>query len=73
MKPREYWAHYVAVHGGPTKVAERLKIPFSTIAAVSNGTRGIGKDLANRLHQADPMLDPKVLIWITADKSKAAA
>lgn len=73
MTPREYWAHYVQVHGGPSKVAVRLGIPFPTIAAVTNGTRGIGKELARRLHQADPMLDPKVLVWVTPDKSKAAA
>lgn len=72
MKPREYWTHYVEVNGGPTKVAEKLGIPFSTIAAVSNGTRGIGRDIAQRMAEADPMLDPKVLVWVTSDKSKVA-
>jgi plasmid maintenance system antidote protein VapI len=71
MDPRAYWAHYVDVNGGPARVSERLGIPFSTIAAVSNGTRGIGKDLAQRLHQADPMLDPKTLVWVTRNKAAA--
>lgn len=72
MTPNQYWEHYVEVNGGPTRVSERLGIPFPTIAAVCNGTRGIGKNLATRMHQADPMLDPKVLVWVSA-KRKAVA
>jgi plasmid maintenance system antidote protein VapI len=72
MTPREYWAHYVEANGGPTKVAERLGIPFPTIAAVCNGQRGIGKGLAQRMNQADPMLDASVLVWVAADRSQAA-
>lgn len=71
MTPHQYWANYIEANGGPTRVAERLGIPFSTIANVSNGTRGIGKGLATRLNKADPSLDPKVLVWVTA-RAKAA-
>jgi len=73
MTPREYWSHYVEVNGGPARVAERLNIPLSTIAGVCNGSRGIGRQLAERMAEADPMLDPKTLIWVTADKSDQAA
>lgn len=72
MTPHQYWAHYIEVHGGPARVSERLRIPYSTIANVCNGTRGIGKSLASRMNQADPLLDPKVLVWVTASKAKAA-
>lgn len=55
--PRAYWAHYVEQNGGPTGVAARLGIPYSTIAAVCNGNRGIGRKLAVRMAKADPLLD----------------
>lgn len=67
MTPREYFAHYVEQNGGPTRVAERLGIPFPTIAAVCNGQRGIGRRLAERMAQADPLLDPKTLVWVKAE------
>lgn len=62
--PRLYWQEYVDRVGGPTKVAEKLGIPYSTIAGVSNGSRGIGHDLADRMAKADPDLDPMVLVWV---------
>lgn len=72
MTPREYWTHYVDRHGGPAKVAERLSIPYPTIASVSNGSRGIGRRLADRMVAADPLLDRDQLVWVTAERDKAA-
>jgi hypothetical protein len=66
MDARKYWADYVDSKGGPTKVAEALSIPFQTIAAVCNGTRGIGRNLASRIAAADPSLDKRVLVWVRA-------
>jgi plasmid maintenance system antidote protein VapI len=71
MTPREYWNHYVERQGGPVKVAEALKIPYSTIAGVCNGSRGIGRKLADRMVAADPLLDRDVLVWVTAEKAAA--
>lgn len=72
MKPREYWAHYVDVNGGPTRVSEKLEIPFSTIAAICNGARGIGRRTARRMVKADPLLDEKTLIFVEAVEKQAA-
>lgn len=62
--PRAYWQSYVDRLGGPSRVAEKLGIPYSTIAGVCNGSRGIGHALAGRMSEADQELDPMVLIWV---------
>lgn len=64
MDARTYWTEYVDRHGGPARVAERLSIPFPTIASVCNGSRGIGRNLAERMAGADPELDRNVLVWV---------
>ena len=66
MTPRDYWNHYVEQHGGPTGVAARLAIPYSTIAGVCNGSRGIGRRLALRMASVDPMLDAGKLALVDA-------
>jgi hypothetical protein len=68
MDARSYWNHYVEVHGGPAGVAGHLDIPYSTIAGVCNGSRGIGRHLAKRMAERDPLLDEKTLIWVVAEK-----
>lgn len=70
MDARAYWAHYVDSHGGIPQTAEALGIPYSTIAGICNGSRGIGRALARRLAQADPMLDERKLVWVTATKPR---
>lgn len=73
MDARAYWNSYVERNDGPTAVAARLGIPYPTIAAVCNGSRGIGRSLASRMAKADPMLDSRVLVWVEAvPKEKAA-
>lgn len=62
--PREVWTQYVARKGGATAVAAALGIPYSTIAGVCNGSRGIGRSLARRMAAADPDLDESVLVWV---------
>ncbi|MFT3806081.1 hypothetical protein [Arenimonas sp.] len=69
MTPREYWNTYVERNGGPAKVSELTGVPLSTIAGVCNGSRGIGRRLAQRLAAADPMLDYKTLVWVTAKEA----
>lgn len=66
MTPRAYWQNYVEQHGGPVGAAERLCIPYPTIASVCNGRRGIGRRLAERMGAADPSLDVSVLVWVRA-------
>jgi hypothetical protein len=73
MNARDYWNGYVEKHGGPVQTAARLRLPYSSIACICNGTRGIGRDLAKRMAEADSTLDPSILIWVTkTDSSKAA-
>jgi hypothetical protein len=77
MSPRTYWKHYIDAAGGIPAVVDRLGIPYSTIAAVTNGWRGIGHKLAQRMVEADPSLDASVLVWVrplrdAAEKQKAA-
>ena len=67
MDARTYWNAYVDRHEGPAAVAQRLGIPYSTIAAVCNGSRGIGKKLAQRMADKDRDLDPKVLVLVLAE------
>jgi plasmid maintenance system antidote protein VapI len=71
MNPRAYWNFYVVTHGGASVVARRLGIPYSTIAGVCNGSRGIGPRLAKRIHEAEPLLDPSQLVWVKAEKQYA--
>lgn len=73
MTPREYWSKYVAEHGGPKGVAERTRIPYSTIAGVCNGSRGIGDRLLKRLCEADSELDEHMLVWVRPLKNDAEA
>lgn len=68
MDARTYWDDYVSRHQGAAAVAQRLDIPYSTIAAVCNGHRGIGKKLAQRMASKDSSLDPQVLVWVVAHK-----
>lgn len=73
MNARAYWNHYVEQHGGPVGVAAKLGIPYSTIAGICNGSRGIGRATAQRMVDADPALDRAVLIWVTADPEASGA
>jgi len=66
MDARAYWNSYVERHGGPTGVSAKLGIPYPTIASVCNGSRGIGRLLAKRMAEADPLLDGRVLVWVEA-------
>lgn len=64
MNARVFWTHYVEQYGGPAGVAAHLGIPYSTIAGICNGSRGIGHALASRMAQADPVLDATRLVWV---------
>lgn len=68
---RAYWSLYVEKHGGPAGTAKHLRIPYSTIAGVCNGSRGIGRSLARRMHMEDPLLDLDTLVWVAAEKKTA--
>lgn len=71
--PRDYWNHYVEQNGGPVGVAARLGIPYSTIAGVCNGSRGIGRRLALRMASADPLLDAGKLALVDSIQPSSEA
>jgi plasmid maintenance system antidote protein VapI len=73
MDARAYWDHYVERHHGAVAVAALLDLPYSTVASICNGSRGIGRDLARRISDKEPLLDENVLIWVTAEKKRKAA
>lgn len=64
MEARSYWYDYVRERGGRIATADHLSLPYSTVAGICNGSRGIGRDLAERMAQADPLLDANILIWV---------
>lgn len=72
--PRMYWDEYVHRNGGPAGVSAKLSVPYSTIAGICNGSRGIGRALAERMADADAELDARVLVWVRrVDTDKQAA
>lgn len=72
MTPRTYWNKYVKRQGGAAPTATALGIPYSTIAGICNGSRGIGRVLAKRMSAADKSLDESVLIWVQAMPVKSS-
>lgn len=72
MDPRVYWNGYVERCGGIQAAAERLCTPYSTIACICNGSRGIGRKLARRFAEVDESLDENVLVWVTPSTTEAA-
>jgi plasmid maintenance system antidote protein VapI len=69
--PRMYWDEYVHRNGGPAGVSAKLSVPYSTIAGICNGSRGIGRSLAKRMAERDPELDESILIWVESIKAIA--
>lgn len=68
MAPKTYWNAYAKKHGGPSGLSRRLGIPYSTLAGICNGSRGIGRRLAQRMAAADPDLDVTILVWVNASR-----
>lgn len=65
MDARKHLADYVDEIGGKPAAAKALGVPYSTIAAICNGTRGVGKDLAKRMADSSAgRLRAEILIWI---------
>lgn len=73
MTPRDYLRAYIDRHGGVPATAERLGMPYSSLAAISNGTRGVSPKTAKRMASADPLLDANRLVWIRPIPRTSAA
>jgi len=70
MDPRKHLRDYVEELGGRPAAADALGIPYSTMAAICNGTRGVGKELAQRMADASGgRLRAELLIWIEPNRS----
>lgn len=76
MDPRDYLRAYIEAKGGIAATASHLGMPYSTLAAINNGTRGVSPKTAKRMAQADPLLEANRLVWIRptkrAESSEAA-
>lgn len=68
---RAYFRAYID-RRGVVGSAEHLGVAYSTLAGICNGSRGIGRGLAQRLADADPELDAGVLVWVRPTKEKEA-
>lgn len=74
MDPREPLIAFINTFEGRPQAAEKLGIPYSTLAAICNGTRGVGKDLAQRLEErSGGALKAEQLIWIRPITDREAA
>jgi hypothetical protein len=65
---RAYFTDYVRRQGGLYAAAKKLKTPYSSLAAIANGGRGIGYALADRFCRADRTLDASLLVWVRPTK-----
>ena len=77
MNPRDYLSAYITQNEGLAATAAKLGMPYSTLAAINNGTRGISPKTARKMAAADPLLDANRLVWIRpihkgASESEAA-
>ena len=72
MTPRDYLNEYIGRHGSIGAAAEHLGIAYSTLAGICNGSRGVGRKLAQRMTAADPLLDANRLVWIRPTKPAPA-
>lgn len=70
MNPRTYWNAYVERVGGLPKLSCESGIPYSTLAGINNGFRGVGRELAQRLVNFDPLLDKGILLQIQAIRAR---
>lgn len=70
MEPRAYWNAYIERVGGLPKLAAESGIPYSTLAGINNGFRGVGRELAQRLVDFDPLLDKGLLLQIEAVRAR---
>lgn len=73
MTPREYWSLYVKENGGAKGVSAKLDLPYSTVAGICNGSRGIGRDVARRMKKKDPLLDESLLVLVASNQSESRA
>lgn len=73
MTPRDYLNAYIDRHGGVPATASHLGMPYPTLAAIQNGTRGISPKTAQKMAKADPLLDANKLVWIRPTKHAKAS
>lgn len=71
MTARDYLDTYIDRHGGVAATASLLGMPYSTLAAIRNGTRGVSPKTAQKMAKADPLLDANKLVWIRPTKAAA--
>ena len=68
MTARDYLSAYIQRHGGLAETAAFLGMPYSTLASIANGTRGVSPNQARKMAAADPLLDANRLVWIRPTK-----
>lgn len=67
MDPRIELLAYVESVGGRRQAASILDLPYPTLSAICNGTRGISRAMAQRLEVASGgALKAERLVWVEA-------
>lgn len=64
--PRDYFVGAVTNRGGPAAASRYYGIPFTTIASICSGQKGVGPRTARRMVEVDPMLDEGKLMLVRA-------
>lgn len=72
MNARNLWDQYVIGVGGLQEAADKLNTAYSTVAGISNGSRGIGHKLALRFAEKDERLSADWLVWVRPIKGSPA-
>lgn len=72
MTSRDYLNAYIDSKGGLAAAAAHLSMPYPTLAAIKNGTRGISPKTAQKMAAADPLLDANRLVWVRPIKAESA-
>ena len=72
MSERDHLLQFVKHQGGVPKAASTLNIPYSTLASICNGYRGISKAMAKRIATAsNGELKEELLVWIRSTREAA--
>lgn len=72
MDPREQLFAYIETCGGRPSAAEKLGIPYVLFSHICNGTRGVSKNIAERMEdRSGGLLQASRMVFIRPTKNAA--